>query len=582
MNYKGLSKEQSQVLTQFRAQLNAQFRYTKTLGFYNDSAQLRFTNRVMAGVNLSSIADQRVQKDVSTAYLNHYVANQQLSLNASMKFAYLAMLNSEHSEAYKRSQASASARISASANLSASQKTVAQNAFASLSASIMASIHLNQATSTKSWVNSKSRLSFNANFKAVARHSASLTSSAFSNIQNSFSSTSNSTSSVAVNMLASIAASFSVNIVSSNIASAASSASTASVKEYAGSDDRQISSLYQKDLNNFKISGTPLKDFENVLQSEGVDAETAKSLSKSLTEDFLNELGYRANVRDVEFVQLAGDTVDREVEFTGSPPVNTEKGQPDSPSSDVDVEKPQTTEVPTTPAPEPEEEAEEPTVGADKPYDDTVSLSDLRTSTTSNLGAWVIEWQPTLRVGIMKIPFARFLEANPNANPGVNVLALGRDKEDILDVDTGYQNLFLPCSSSHFVTIENFSISRRNIQNLQYTHGSKYYQVFTEQFPEFQMSLKVVKFGGISERVIKFFDLIMTYVSNPRKYPGGLYMYDIFKENIEPLSNMLNRQGYYKRYKLLPANISKTVRSDDNMMVMFTITGSIVEWEGYE
>lgn len=201
---------------------------------------------------------------------------------------------------------------------------------------------------------------------------------------------------------------------------------------------------------------------------------------------------------------------------------------------------------------------------------------------------WAFEWRPSIRVGLVKIPYERAFRHNVTEGNGpvgaastrsLNVLSAPSDGIESFFRSNANKSMILPANADNLVLLEDVSFSRRLITNLTITQGSKYYQVFTENFPEVTITLSVVKFGGVSDRVRHFFDTVTTLVGNPRKYPGAFYMYDVFQEQMDTFSDNLLAENYYRKYKLIPNTINKQVSSTNNLMLKLTITATVVEWE---
>lgn len=197
--------------------------------------------------------------------------------------------------------------------------------------------------------------------------------------------------------------------------------------------------------------------------------------------------------------------------------------------------------------------------------------------------AWVLEWIPTIPVGIVKFSMEDLF---PNTT-STDVLTFNVQDGLIYNAvnkvfDNNKRALFLPLNSSRLVLLKDFSLSRKTIQNTVVTHGSYYYEIFKEAFPEFTMTIDTVVFGNIPEKVQNFLDSVIYFLSNPVKYSGSLYLYDVFnKQLIINSSTAQDKQTVYrpsKRYKLLLKSYVKTRNSDDNSILRISLNGNLVEW----
>lgn len=210
-----------------------------------------------------------------------------------------------------------------------------------------------------------------------------------------------------------------------------------------------------------------------------------------------------------------------------------------------------------------------------------VSLNAKENGTPFGTSVWAFEWRPNIQVGIVKLPFEKLANLSGEGNSSqffLNILSVQTSDTERFSVDSS-KSVILPMNTGNLVILEDVNLSRKLITNTTLTQGTKYYQVFTENFPEITISLSAVKYGGVSERVIKFFDMVTSFSGNPRKHPGSFYLYDVFKEQQEGFLEGLFRANHYKKYKIIPKAINKAVTSRDNMMVRITISGTVVEWE---
>lgn len=185
--------------------------------------------------------------------------------------------------------------------------------------------------------------------------------------------------------------------------------------------------------------------------------------------------------------------------------------------------------------------------------------------------AWVLEWVPSYASGLVKIP--------------ANRLGFGNRSQDILAakspslLENNQNPFFLPMSSSRLVLLKDFALARKNITSTVITQGSRYYQVFTETFPEFSMTIESVIFGDRSDRVLAFFDYVTKFLTNPAKYSGSLYLYDVFSNDPMIIEQVYNTPYNLatKRYKLIPKAYSKTRSREDNTVVNVQVSGIVVE-----
>lgn len=208
----------------------------------------------------------------------------------------------------------------------------------------------------------------------------------------------------------------------------------------------------------------------------------------------------------------------------------------------------------------------------------------------TKVNSWVISWEPTQRIGIVKVPLSKLLVALGDISEGKNVNdllsfndALLFDIADLIDFKSINRRVFLPLAANRMVLLKEFIITRKNIQQTEITHGSKYFQVFTEAFPEFSLNIEAVKFADIAKKVKMFFDNVMKRISETNKYSGGLYIYDVLTEefpsfDVSKLSEKIN-SGELIRYRLLPRSIKMSTSSEDPNIMKINLDGIIVEWE---
>jgi len=208
--------------------------------------------------------------------------------------------------------------------------------------------------------------------------------------------------------------------------------------------------------------------------------------------------------------------------------------------------------------------------------------------------AWVLKWEPSVKYGAVKLPLDKlYNKLNiPNSDrKAIDILTELASIKGQINKDTNTSSLmknrsvFLPMNSSRLVTLKEFSISRKPIQSTSITYGSKYYQVFSEAFPQFTMTIETVVFADISVRVTSFLDSVIESLSNPMHSSGKLKFYDVFGggpliikgENytLNITSDGDNRSVY--NYTLLPTGYSKARKSDDNNVVVINLAGIIVE-----
>lgn len=214
------------------------------------------------------------------------------------------------------------------------------------------------------------------------------------------------------------------------------------------------------------------------------------------------------------------------------------------------------------------------------------STSAPATSSPFQDSAWIFEWRPSLAVGAVKIPLDVALRRSTASDSSriLNILDPQMSTTSGGTLASTFENLsekslFLPMNSTQLVLLEDVSLSRKLITNNVVTQGTKYYQVFTEGFPEISVTLQAVKFGGISDRVVEFFDTVTTFSGNPRRHPGSFYLYDVFGAIPTNFTAGMLREGAHRKYKIIPVTVNKSVTSRDNMMLKIVVTGTVVEWE---
>lgn len=205
----------------------------------------------------------------------------------------------------------------------------------------------------------------------------------------------------------------------------------------------------------------------------------------------------------------------------------------------------------------------------------------------SIFNSWVLAWEPTQKVGIVKVPIRTIREAlSPQTYS--NRLAyynnlLNFSTEELIDFSQVYETIFLPMSSNKLILLQEFTLNRRNIQQTEITHGSRYFQVFTESFPDFTLEIQVVKFADVHKKVKLFFDNVMKRISETARYGGSLYLYDVLAEDIPAFD--LNRLALLVttnkliKYRLLPRQIRMVASADDPHIMKISIDGVVVEWE---
>lgn len=204
--------------------------------------------------------------------------------------------------------------------------------------------------------------------------------------------------------------------------------------------------------------------------------------------------------------------------------------------------------------------------------------------------SWILSWEPTQKVGIVKVPVSKIIKSlgagglneSDNANPYQDVTTFFRIA-DLIDFEQVTKRIFLPLSSNKLILLKDFSIQRKNIQSAEVTYGSRYFQVFAESFPDFSMQIEVVIFHDTAKKVKLFFDNVMKRISETSRYSGSLYIHDVLAEEIPAfdairLSNLVDTKELVK-YRLLPRTIRTNRSSEDPNMMKITIEGIVVEWE---
>ena len=187
---------------------------------------------------------------------------------------------------------------------------------------------------------------------------------------------------------------------------------------------------------------------------------------------------------------------------------------------------------------------------------------------------WFLEWAPSQLFGVVAVPIE---VAYPERLPMQNVLAI-KDEKATERLETYLTDVnFLPLSSAHMVVMQDFQISRRTIVATNVTLSSKYVQALTENFPQFSLKISAVRFGSIHERVINFLNALVTFAANPRKYPGSIFVYNAFVNEMPVFQSAVPyRARIYKRYEIVPMVVSKRANSQNNTLIDITITGIVV------
>lgn len=186
---------------------------------------------------------------------------------------------------------------------------------------------------------------------------------------------------------------------------------------------------------------------------------------------------------------------------------------------------------------------------------------------------WFIEWSPSQKAGVVHAPVDLVY---PAKLPIFNILSI-QNYEATEHLETYLTGIhYLPLSSSHLVVKRDFQISRQVILARAVTLGSKYIQALTENFPQFSLVISVVRFGKMEQRVLNFLNAVITFMSNPRKYPGSMYIYDSTIAEVPTMDPLLYRKKVYKKYEVIPVNMNKRVNADNNTIVDITLSGLVV------
>ena len=187
---------------------------------------------------------------------------------------------------------------------------------------------------------------------------------------------------------------------------------------------------------------------------------------------------------------------------------------------------------------------------------------------------WFLEWAPAQSFGVATVPIE---VAYPTKLPMQNVLSI-KDAAATARLDTYLTAVnFLPLSAAHMVTLQNFQTTRRTIAATNVTLASKYIQVLTENFPQFSLEISAVRFGNIHERVLNFLEALITFVNNPRKYPGSVFMYNAFMNEMPVFQSAIPyRAKIFKRYEIIPMVYSKRADAQNNTLIKITVSGLIV------
>lgn len=206
---------------------------------------------------------------------------------------------------------------------------------------------------------------------------------------------------------------------------------------------------------------------------------------------------------------------------------------------------------------------------------------------TQRFNSWILSWEPTQKVGIVKVPVSKIINAlstnnltdRANSFEDVNSYTV----LDLIDFTRVKGRIYLPLSANKMVVLQDFSINRKNIQQTDTTYGSRYFQVFTESFPEFTMKIVAIKFNDIAKKVKIFFDNVMKRISETSRYSGSLYIHDVIAEDmpsfdVEKLNTLLKTKELTK-YRLLPKSIKMDVSAENPHLININIDGIIVEWE---
>lgn len=304
----------------------------------------------------------------------------------------------------------------------------------------------------------------------------------------------------------------------------------------------------------------------------------ANSTIKSATD---NEKISREKLEQIvkEDLQYKADDVKYKPPNTPSPNV----GEPANSDSGVGLK-----DTPTASTPAQSESATS-VVSADNRNAYAEYRSTERNIPSQRFNSWILSWEPTQKVGVVKVPISKiisslganaFNESN-NANPFQDATLF--DVSDLINFDGINKRIFLPLSSNKLILLKDFSMQRKNIQSAEITYGSRYFQVFAENFPDFTMQIDVVVFHETAKKVKLFFDNVMKRISETSRYSGSLYIHDVLAQEIPAfdavrLSNLVNTNQLTK-YRLLPRSIRINRSSEDTNMMKITIEGIVVEWE---
>jgi len=187
---------------------------------------------------------------------------------------------------------------------------------------------------------------------------------------------------------------------------------------------------------------------------------------------------------------------------------------------------------------------------------------------------WFLEWAPSQLFGVVAVPIE---VAYPEKLPLRNVLAI-KDYEVTKRLETYLADVnYLPLSSAHMVVLQDFQISRRTIVNTNVTLASKYVQTLTENFPQFSLKISAVRFGNIHERVLNFINALITFTANPRKYPGSIFIYNAFVNELPAFQSAVPyRARIYRRYEILPTIVATRANSQNNTLIDITVTGIVL------
>lgn len=186
---------------------------------------------------------------------------------------------------------------------------------------------------------------------------------------------------------------------------------------------------------------------------------------------------------------------------------------------------------------------------------------------------WFLEWAPSQPLGIVKIPIE---EAYPEKLPIENVFSI-KDITATENLDVYMSAIhYMPLSAERQAMFNQVSHSRNVITSTQITFGAKYIQAVTENFPQFSARISVVRFSGVLQRVLNFLDALVTFSSNPRKYPGSIYLYSVFEPSMPSMQPTLYRKKAYKKYEILITNYYQEANSNTNTIINVTFSGVIL------